>query len=157
MILDVKNLSINFHTRNGIVEAVKNVSFSVSKGETLAIVGESGSGKSVTCYSLLDLLPKPPAKVESGEALFKGSDLLKCSAKDMRSHRCDDIAMIFQDPMTSLNPFLTIGDQIMEPLLKNPNKEKIYSIKGARSKALSLLKEVGIKNASERFLSLIHI
>ena len=84
------------------MEAVKNVSFSVNKGETLAIVGESGSGKSVTCYSLLDLLPKPPAKVESGEALFEGSDLLKCSAKDMRSHRCDDIAIIFQDPMTSL-------------------------------------------------------
>ena len=79
MILDVKNLSINFHTRNGIVEAVKNVSFSVNKGETLAIVGESGSGKSVTCYSLLDLLPKPPAKVESGEALFEGSDLLTVS------------------------------------------------------------------------------
>ena len=156
MILDVKNLSINFHTRNGIVEAVKNVSFSVSKGETLAIVGESGSGKSVTCYSLLDLLPKPPAKVESGEALFEGSDLLKCSAKDMRGHRCDDIAIIFQDPMTSLNPFLTIGDQIMEPLLKNPSKEKIHSVKEAKSKALSLLDEVGIKNASERFNSYPH-
>ena len=156
MILDVKNLSINFHTRNGIVEAVKNVSFSVNKGETLAIVGESGSGKSVTCYSLLDLLPKPPAKVESGEALFEGSDLLKCSAKDMRSHRCDDIAIIFQDPMTSLNPFLTIGDQIMEPLLKNPSKEKIHSVKEAKSKALSLLDEVGIKNASERFNSYPH-
>ena len=104
-ILDVKNLSISFYTRNGTVKAVKNVSFNLSKGETLAIVGESGSGKSVTCYSLLDLLPKPPAKIESGNAYFEGSDLLNCDKNAMRMHRCDDNAIIFQDQMTSLNPY----------------------------------------------------
>ena len=109
-LLEVKNLSISFHTRNGVTKAVNDVSFSVASGETLAIVGESGSGKSVTCYSLLDLLPRPPAVIESGKANFDGIDLLQCSNDQMRQFRGNDIAMIFQDPMTSLNPFLTIGD-----------------------------------------------
>ena len=155
-ILDVKNLSISFYTRNGTVKAVKNVSFNLSKGETLAIVGESGSGKSVTCYSLLDLLPKPPAKIESGNAYFEGSDLLNCDKNAMRMHRCDDIAIIFQDPMTSLNPFLTIGEQIIEPLIKNPNPDKKLARKDAKLQALSLLREVGIKNADERYHSYPH-
>ena len=155
-ILDVKNLSISFYTRNGTVNAVKNVSFNLSKGETLAIVGESGSGKSVTCYSLLDLLPKPPAKIESGNAYFEGSDLLNCDKNAMRTHRCDDIAIIFQDPMTSLNPFLTIGEQIIEPLIKNPNPDKKLARKDAKLQALSLLREVGIKNADERYHSYPH-
>ena len=155
-ILDVKNLSISFYTRNGTVKAVKNVSFNLSKGETLAIVGESGSGKSVTCYSLLDLLPKPPAKIESGNAYFEGSDLLNCDKNAMRMHRCDDIAIIFQDPMTSLNPFLTIGEQIIEPLIKNPNPDKKLARKDAKLQALSLLREVGIKNVDERYHSYPH-
>ena len=155
-ILDVKNLSISFYTRNGTVNAVKNVSFNLSKGETLAIVGESGSGKSVTCYSLLDLLPKPPAKIESGNAYFEGSDLLNCDKNAMRMHRCDDIAIIFQDPMTSLNPFLTIGEQIIEPLIKNPNPDKKLARKDAKLQALSLLREVGIKNVNERYHSYPH-
>ena len=155
-ILDVKNLSISFYTRNGTVNAVKNVSFNLSKGETLAIVGESGSGKSVTCYSLLDLLPKPPAKIESGNAYFEGSDLLNCDKNAMRMHRCDDIAIIFQDPMTSLNPFLTIGEQIIEPLIKNPNPDKKLARKDAKLQALSLLREVGIKNVDERYHSYPH-
>jgi ABC-type microcin C transport system duplicated ATPase subunit YejF len=155
-ILDVKNLSISFYTRNGTVKAVKNVSFNLSKGETLAIVGESGSGKSVTCYSLLDLLPKPPAKIESGNAYFEGSDLLNCDKNAMRMHRCDDIAIIFQDPMTSLNPFLTIGEQIIEPLINNPNPDKKLARKDAKLQALSLLREVGIKNADERYHSYPH-
>jgi ABC-type microcin C transport system duplicated ATPase subunit YejF len=101
-LLEVKNLSISFHTRNGVTKAVDDVSFSVASGETLAIVGESGSGKSVTCYSLLDLLPRPPAVIESGKANFDGIDLLQCSNDQMRQFRGNDIAMIFQDPMTSL-------------------------------------------------------
>ena len=120
-ILEVNGLKVYFHTRNGIVKAVDDVSFSVDSGETLAIVGESGSGKSVTCYSLLDLLPKPPAKIEGGTALFNGQDLLNCSKEDMRKHRCEDIALIFQDPMTSLNPFLTVGEQLIEPLVHHPD------------------------------------
>ena len=155
-ILDVKDLSISFYTRTGTVNAVKNVSFNLSKGETLAIVGESGSGKSVTCYSLLDLLPKPPAKIESGHAFFEGSDLLSCDKNTMRRHRCDDIAIIFQDPMTSLNPFLTIGEQIIEPLIKNPNPDKKLTRKDAKFQALSLLREVGIKNVDERYHSYPH-
>ena len=86
-ILEVDGLKVYFHTRNGVVKAVDDVSFSVDSGETLAIVGESGSGKSVTCYSLLDLLPKPPAKIEGGTALFNGKDLLTCTADEMRHHR----------------------------------------------------------------------
>ena len=116
-LLEVNNLAVHFHTRNGVTKAVDDVSFSVDLGETLAIVGESGSGKSVTCYSLLDLLPKPPAVIEAGTALFDGEDLLTCSADQMRQYRGNDIAMIFQDPMTSLNPFLTVGEQLIEPLI----------------------------------------
>ena len=104
-ILDVKNLTTRFHTRNGVVTAVDDVSFSVDKGEILGIVGESGSGKSVSCYSLLGLIPMPPGNIESGVALFEGRDLLAMSESELRAVRGDDIAMIFQDPMTSLNPF----------------------------------------------------
>lgn len=119
-LLEVDRLKIFFHTRNGVVKAVDDVSFSVDCGETLAIVGESGSGKSVTCYSLLDLLPKPPAVIEGGVAQFDGEDILACSTERMRQLRGNHIAMIFQDPMTSLNPFLTIGEQLIEPLIYHP-------------------------------------
>ena len=98
-LLEVNGLKVYFHTRNGVVKAVDNISFSVDAGETLAIVGESGSGKSVTCYSLLDLLPKPPAVIEAGTALFDGEDLLRCDAARMRHFRGNDIAVIFQDPL----------------------------------------------------------
>ena len=150
-ILEVSGLKVYFHTRNGVVKAVDDVSFSVDSGETLAIVGESGSGKSVTCYSLLDLLPKPPAKIEGGTALFNGHDLLTCSAAEMRQHRCNDIAVIFQDPMTSLNPFLTIGEQLIEPLIYHPNKDQIKSRAEAKEKAVALLDEVGIIDPAVRF------
>ena len=120
-LLEVNGLKIYFHTRNGVVKAVDDVSFSVDAGETLAIVGESGSGKSVTCYSLLDLLPKPPAKIEGGTAMFDGEDLLTCDKDRMRHFRGSDIAMIFQDPMTSLNPNLTIGEQLIDPSHYHPN------------------------------------
>ena len=115
-ILDVSNLTTRFHTRNGIVHAVEDVSFSVDKGETLGIVGESGSGKSVSCYSLLGLIPTPPGKIHSGKAMFDGIDLLQASEKQLRKIRGKRVSMIFQDPMTSLNPFLKISTQLTEPL-----------------------------------------
>ena len=150
-ILEVNGLKVYFHTRNGVVKAVDDVSFSVDRGETLAIVGESGSGKSVTCYSLLDLLPKPPARIEGGTALFDGKDLLTCSASEMRHHRCNDIAVIFQDPMTSLNPFLTIGEQLIEPLIYHPDRSQVKTRAEAKRTAVVLLDEVGIIDSHARF------
>lgn len=150
-LLEVNGLSIYFYSRNGVTKAVDNVSFTVDAGETLAIVGESGSGKSVTCYSLLDLLPKPPAKIEAGTALFDGIDLLSCDAAQMRRFRSNDIAMIFQDPMTSLNPFISIGEQLIEPLIYNQDKSRRQSRSDARLRAIELLEEVGIGEAKQRF------
>ena len=155
-LLDVKNLKVHFHTRNGLVKAVDDVSFSVNPGETLAIVGESGSGKSVTCYSLLDLLPKPPAKIEGGTAMFDGEDLLTCDKDRMRHFRGSDIAMIFQDPMTSLNPNLTIGEQLIEPLIYHPDKARRQDRAAAKQRAIELLDEVGIIDPERRFDSYPH-
>jgi ABC-type microcin C transport system duplicated ATPase subunit YejF len=155
-LLQVNNLKVSFHTRNGVVKAVDDVSFSVDSGQTLAIVGESGSGKSVTCYSLLDLLPKPPAVIEGGSALFDGEDLLVCDEDCMRQLRGNHIAMIFQDPMTSLNPFLTIGEQLIEPLIYHPDKTQRLRRKAARIEAIDLLNEVGIINSDSRFDSYPH-
>ena len=155
-LLDVKNLKVHFHTRNGLVKAVDDVSFSVNPGETLAIVSESGSGKSVTCYSLLDLLPKPPAKIEGGSAMFDGEDLLTCDKHRMRHFRGNDIAMIFQDPMTSLNPNLTIGEQLIEPLIYHPDKARRQDRKAAKLRAIELLDEVGILDPERRFDSYPH-
>ena len=151
-LLDVQGLKVYFHTRNGVVPAVDDISFSVDQDETLAIVGESGSGKSVACYSLLDLIPKPPGKIEAGTALFDGEDLLQCSAERMQKIRGDDIAVIFQDPMTCLNPYLTIGEQLIEPLLYHRGKSRTE----ARQRAIQLLDEVGIKEAEKRFDSYPH-
>ena len=122
-ILDVKNLEIDFHTYAGEVKAIRNVSFHLDKGETLAIVGESGSGKSVTTKSLMGLLANN-ARVKGGEILFHGTDLLKKTEKEMQSVRGKDIAMIFQDPMTSLDPTMKIGMQIAEPLIKHKHVER---------------------------------
>ena len=155
-LLEVNNLKVSFHTRNGVVKAVDDISFSVNRGETLAIVGESGSGKSVTCYSLLDLLPKPPAVIEGGIAKFDNEDLLTCNAERMRQLRGNHIAMIFQDPMTSLNPFLTIGEQLIEPLIYHPDKTQRLSRKAAQVEAIDLLNEVGIINPTSRFNSYPH-
>src|SRR5215213_3474339 len=116
-LLRVEDLCTHFHTRAGIVRAVDGVSFSIGKGETLGIVGESGSGKSVACYSLLRLIPQPPGRFESGRAIFDGIDLLHCSDAELRQIRGNRLSMIFQDPMTSLNPYMRIGDQVIEPLL----------------------------------------
>ena len=144
--LSVRNLSASFHTRAGIVRAVRNVSFDVASGETLGIVGESGSGKSVTCYSMMGLIPTPPGRIESGSALLDGTDLLHCPEKELRSIRGKRISMIFQDPMTSLNPYLTIGDQVAEPLIIHEGAGR----KEARARALEQLNLVGIPDAEQR-------
>ena len=144
--LSVRNLSASFHTRAGIVRAVRNVSFDVAPGETLGIVGESGSGKSVTCYSMMGLIPMPPGRIESGSAMLDGMDLLHCPEKELRSIRGKRISMIFQDPMTSLNPYLTIGEQVAEPLVIHEGAGK----KEARVRALEQLALAGIPDAEQR-------
>src|SRR3990172_4957901 len=121
LLLDVQGLETQFKTPEGLVHAVNGVSFGLKEGETLGIVGESGCGKSVTMLSLLGLIPKPPGKIAGGQALFIGQDLLQMSEDEIREIRGAKISMIFQDPMTSLNPVLTIGDQIQEPLIVHLN------------------------------------
>ena len=151
-LLEVSNLRTAFHTRNGIVRAVDDVSFHVEKGETLGIVGESGSGKSVTCYSLMGLIPQPPGRIESGTAMFDGTDLLHCSRKQLADIRGKRIAMIFQDPMTSLNPYLRVGDQIIEPLVIHGRISKADAVQ----RALAALKEVGIHDGQNRLRAYPH-
>ncbi|RYD28564.1 MAG: ABC transporter ATP-binding protein [Verrucomicrobiaceae bacterium] len=151
-LLDVRHLTTRFHTRNGIVHAVEDVSFTVEKGQTLGIVGESGSGKSVTCYSLLGLIPQPPGRIHSGEAIFDKTDLLKASDAQLRKIRGKRISMIFQDPMTSLNPFMKISAQLTEPLALHEN----LTGKPALHRAIQALEEVGIPNAEERIHSYPH-
>jgi oligopeptide transport system ATP-binding protein len=151
-LLEVNNLTTRFYTRDGVITAVDDVSFSVDRGEILGIVGESGSGKSVCCYSLLGLVPQPPGKIDCGSAIFEGKDLLACGELALRDIRGDDIAMIFQDPMTSLNPFLTVGEQLIEPLIYH----RQYSRSEARTRVKELLDEVGIRKAADRFDSYPH-
>ena len=152
-LLEVNNLRTYFHTRNGIVRAVDGISFSVDKGKTIGIVGESGSGKSVSCYSLLGLLPMPPGKIESGEAIFdKNTDLLSCGEKVLRTVRGKRIGMIFQDPMTSLNPYMRIADQIIEPLRLHMGMDK----RTALEKAIHALDEVGIPEPDNRITMYPH-
>jgi oligopeptide transport system ATP-binding protein len=139
-ILEVKDLNISFHTFAGEVKAIRGVTFDLLKGETLAIVGESGSGKSVTTKSIMRLLPEHNSEIKGGEILFGGKDLTKLSDKQMQKIRGKEISMIFQDPMTSLNPTMKIGNQIMEPLIKHQNMSR----HAARQRALELLKLVGI-------------
>jgi oligopeptide transport system ATP-binding protein len=144
-ILEIKNLQAHFHTRRGIVRAVDGVSFTIGKGETLGIVGESGSGKSVTQLSYLKLLPSPPLKIVGGEALYHGKDLLGMSQEELRGIRGNKVAMIFQEPMTSLNPYLKVGTQLMEPLLYHMGKGK----HAAFQEAAQALDQVGIPSARE--------
>jgi|TARA_B110000037_G_scaffold221695_1_gene293533 oligopeptide transport system ATP-binding protein len=152
VLLDVKGLTTRFHTRNGIVHAVEDVSFSVDKGQTLGIVGESGSGKSVTCYSLLGLNPMPPGRIEGGSAIFDGIDLLKAPEKQLQKIRGKRISMIFQDPMTSLNPYMRISDQLTEPLELHENLRG----KPALHRAIDALAEVGIPDPEKRIRSYPH-
>lgn len=144
--LSVKNLRVVFNTRNGTTVAVDDLSFDLHAGQVLGIVGESGSGKSVACYSLLGLIPTPPGKIERGSAHFAGADLLTMNERDLRQVRGRKIGMIFQDPMTSLNPYMRIVDQLTEPLLQHVKLDK----KTARARAIAALEEVGIQNAAAR-------
>ena len=150
--LSVNDLKIYFHTREGVVKAVNGVDFTLDKGQTLGIVGESGSGKSVLCYSLLGLLPTPPARIESGTADFHGHDLLQLDKNKLRAVRGNRISIIFQDPMTSLNPYLKIGTQITESL----RLHKGMTRRAAQTRAISALEEVGIKNPERRINSYPH-
>ena len=146
-LLEVKDLSVSFNTYAGEVQALRGINFSVDRGETLAIVGESGSGKSVTVQTIMRLIPMPPGEIKNGEILFDGEDLVKASPERMRELRGGKIGMIFQDPMTSLNPTIKVGKQIMEGILihKNVTKEE------AKQQAIEMLRKVGIPKPEERF------
>ncbi len=144
--LSVKNLRVVFNTRNGTTVAIDDLSFELNAGEVLGVVGESGSGKSVACYSLLGLIPMPPGKVERGTAEFLGQDLLRMSESELRKIRGHKISMIFQDPMTSLNTYMLISDQMVEVV----QEHKPFSNQEARSKAVQALIEVGIRDAEIR-------
>ncbi|MEK5071381.1 ABC transporter ATP-binding protein [Sporosarcina sp. FSL K6-1508] len=151
-IIEVKNLELSFHTFAGEVKAIRGVDFEVFKGETLAIVGESGSGKSVTTKSIMRLLPESSSEFKNGEILFEGKDLLKISEKEMQKVRGKDISMIFQDPMTSLNPTMPIGKQIMEPILKHQKLSKAE----AQKKSIELLGLVGMPQPELRIKQYPH-
>ncbi|MFJ7980389.1 ABC transporter ATP-binding protein [Lysinibacillus xylanilyticus] len=146
-ILEVKDLKINFKTYAGLVHAVRGVNFDLKEGETLAIVGESGSGKSVTSNALMKLIPQPPGIYESGQILFNGRDLVPLSDKEMSKVRGNEIAMIFQDPMTSLNPTMKVGRQITEVILQH----KKVSKSDAKKRAIELLTQVGIPFPEKRY------
>ncbi|HEX2910287.1 MAG TPA: ABC transporter ATP-binding protein [Chloroflexia bacterium] len=151
VLLEVKNLKTQFKTKDGVVKAVDDVSFTIDRGETLGIVGESGSGKSITAMSIMRLI-QHPGRIVDGEILFEGRDLIKLTDKEMRKVRGKDIAMIFQDPMTSLNPVLTIGRQLSEPMITHLGLTKDQALK----ESVDLLKMVGIPNAAERVKSFPH-
>jgi oligopeptide transport system ATP-binding protein len=145
-LLSIEHLSVEFRTDDGVVQAVNDVSFQLAPGETLGIVGESGSGKSVTNLALMGLIPQPPGKVTSGRAMFGGQDLLRLSQHELRSIRGRRIAMIFQDPMTALNPFLTVSDQLTEITQLHLG----LTHAAARRHAIEMLEQVGIPGAARR-------
>ncbi len=145
-VLEVNDLVTRFYTPEGVVHAVNGVTFDLNEGETLGIVGESGCGKSVTMLSMLRLIPEPPGKIERGQAIFLGRDLLKLNRDEIRFVRGAQIAMIFQDPMTSLNPVMTIGKQVAEPMVEHLGMTEAQ----ARDRSVELLGMVGIPNAKER-------
>jgi oligopeptide transport system ATP-binding protein len=146
LLLDVQGLETQFKTSDGVVHAVNGVSFGLAEGETLGVVGESGCGKSVTMLSLLRLIPTPPGEITDGKAIFFNQDLLKLSNEEIRYVRGAQISMIFQDPMTSLNPVLTIGLQLEEPLMLHLGMTR----RQARARAAELLEMVGIPRAADR-------
>lgn len=152
ILLKIENLSVDFKTDDGTVNAVKNISFHIPKGKTVGLVGESGSGKSVTSLAIMRLIPNPPGKITNGSCFFEGKDLLKLPESEMRQVRGNKISMIFQEPMTSLNPVFTVGDQIAETLILHQRLDK----KQALAKSLSLLDQVGIPHPEERINSYPH-
>jgi oligopeptide transport system ATP-binding protein len=151
-VLEVRDLVTRFHTDAGTVHAVRGISYALEPGEALAIVGESGSGKTVGALSLLGLIPSPPGRVEGGEVLLHGRDLLRLSEAELRDVRGKEIAMVFQDPGTSLNPVLTVGRQLTEALRRHERA----SAEEARTRAVELLGLVGIPGAAERLSSYPH-
>src|SRR3989304_4680314 len=152
LILEIKDLRTRFHIAEGTVYAVNGVSFGLEQGETIAIVGESGCGKSVTMMSLLGLIPIPPGEIASGEALYNGHDLLKMIESELEQIRGKDIAMIFQDPMTALNPVLSIGRQLGEPLRVHLGIKK----QAIRQRSIELLEQVGIPDPAHRLSEYPH-
>src|SRR5574340_62228 len=151
-LLSVRNLETHFNTPEGVVHAVNGVSFNLAEGETLGVVGESGCGKSVTMLSVLRLIQSPPGKIISGSAQFHGKDLLTLSPEEIRDIRGGQISMVFQDPMTSLNPVMTIGQQLAEPLMLHLNMSR----EQARKRSIELLSLVGIPRAAERLKDYPH-
>lgn len=151
-LLDVRGLKTYFDTDEGTVKAVDGVSFHIDKGETLAVVGESGSGKSVTSLSIMRLIPTPPGRIAGGEMLFNGQDLVKKTEREMRQIRGNDISMIFQEPMTSLNPVYTVGDQIAEAIVLHQGKSQ----KQAMKMAAEMLELVGIPEPAKRVRNYPH-
>lgn len=141
-LLEIKNLTVHYVTVDGTIRAVENLNLSVGAGQTLGLVGETGAGKTTTVKTIMRILPVPPSVIKNGEILFKGEDLLKKTKREMRSIRGEKISMIFQDPMTSLNPVLTVGEQIMEAIClhKKVNKHKAFEL------AEEMLETVGIKH-----------
>jgi oligopeptide/dipeptide ABC transporter ATP-binding protein len=152
-LLSIKDLVVEFKTEDGVVHAVDGVSYELFPGETLGIVGESGSGKSVSTLALLGLIPQPPGRIVSGTAEFKGRDLLKLKKKELRRVRGNEVAMVFQDPMTSLNPVLTVGNQLGEAIKTHYPDEKDDVIK---KRVIELLKLVGVPNAETRYSQYPH-
>lgn len=151
-LIRIENLSVEFKTDEGVVNAVKNISFAIPKGQTVGLVGESGSGKSVSSLAIMRLIPNPPGRISSGKIHFDGKNLLELGETEMRKVRGNRISMIFQEPMTSLNPVFTVGDQICETLMLHQKLDK----KAAMAKSEDLLSQVGIPNPSERIKSYPH-
>jgi oligopeptide/dipeptide ABC transporter ATP-binding protein len=152
-VLSIRDLVVEFKTEDGVVHAVDGVSYDLFPGETLGIVGESGSGKSVSTLALLGLIPQPPGRIVSGTADFKGRDLLKLKKKELRRVRGNEVAMVFQDPMTSLNPVLTVGNQLGESIKTHFPDEKKEVVK---ERVIDLLKLVGVPNAETRYTQYPH-
>ena len=150
--LEVKELKTIFSTQDGVVNAVNDISFSLQSGEAIGIVGESGCGKSVSMLSIMRLIPNPPGKIVGGEVFFQGRDILKMNQHDLQDMRGNQISMVFQDPLTSLNPVKTIGNQISETVLRHTDKDK----KQAEQRAVELLKMVGIPEAENRLKDYPH-
>jgi oligopeptide/dipeptide ABC transporter ATP-binding protein len=152
-LLSIRDLAVEFSTEDGVVHAVDGISYDVFPGETLGIVGESGSGKSVSTMSILGLIPQPPGRIVSGTAIFKGKDLLKMKKRELRQFRGDELAMVFQDPMTSLNPVIKIGEQIAEAIETHYPKEPKDKVK---ARVIELLRLVGVPNPAQRYTQYPH-
>jgi len=152
-VLSIRDLVVEFKTDDGVVHAVDGISYDVFPGETLGIVGESGSGKSVSTMSILGLIPQPPGRVVSGTAMFKGRDLLKLKKRELRQFRGDELAMVFQDPMTSLNPVLKVGFQLGEAIKTHYPKESDDKVK---ARVIELLRLVGVPNPDVRYAQYPH-